>query len=79
MSLKTKDDWPIRQLGRDPFETWTHYDKSSGLYIPNENGVASHFSPTLQSFGLGESFKLSRNSCNIFQNNGRRPVCRNKI
>jgi len=71
MSSKTKNDWPLRELQMDPFEVWTHYDKSSGLYVPNENGVPAHFGHYLLSFGLGESFKLSRNSCNIFQNYGR--------
>lgn len=66
MSLKTRNDWPVRQLQWDPFETWKHYDKSSNLYIPNQNGVASHFMPGLETFGMGNQHKLMRNSCDIF-------------
>jgi len=69
MSLKTRNDWPIKEIDKDPFVAWTHFDKQSNLYVPNQNGRADHFASGLVTFGVGSQFKLVRKRCTIFSNN----------
>jgi hypothetical protein len=71
MSLKTRDDWPIKEINKDPFVAWTHFDKQTNLWVPNQNGRADHFAPGLVPFGVGNQFKLMRNRRTIFSNNER--------
>lgn len=66
MTLKKREDWPVRDLQLDPFEVWKHYDKKSNLWVLNQNGVVEHFGPTLQTFGEQKGYKLSRDCCCIF-------------
>lgn len=68
MTLKTRDDWPIKEIDKDPFVAWTHFDKQSNSYVPNKNGRADHFASGLVTFGVGTHFKLVRKRRIIFSN-----------